>query len=576
MVRKKLTEINEKTTGFTDNDLQHVVSGGASWKVKLINLWNNFFKLKADEIYLQSVPGTNVDQTDPLNPVVEDYTSFESFDSQPTTNEVTLESDASPNHAVFYSTTGAWDSIIANSYPDPKDGAEVQFYIETDSNPGASFTILGISLGSTSGFKRGCYLFRYSLTDTAWLPPIFIPRDSGGTSAPTTSFQTETGAISDNDFQVSEDASPSHTLDIFFDDILEVNDTTVLSNSDPKAGARLIVKVNMNATPPTGTLTICGNVVPYPAPSTSLSYYFIFNGDEEDPLWIQMGIFNESVPATIVQDLSAPSATTVLSTEGLVGELAKKADLIISLTRAEAVALISDSKLSPGGDYLIINATFSISGYAVPVLLKALSETTFSVQGTTSVSGISRPINYDFTIDTILPGVSYSAIAPDADFDIEAGYVAYDEVIVVNVAYRCFGNPSGNAVWYALTGELDLSTLEFNSPGDFTQGSSPNYGTFYVQGNYAYGRLRVSVNYAYDVGSGSFRFDYPIPSSGSLSDINVFADIGYFINPLAGSSAGLLQHTIQDRGSRIEYSAEFTPDFVNPQFILIDFTYPLI
>lgn len=55
----KLTEIDEKTTGFTDNDLQHVVSGGSSWKVKLLNLWTNFYLAKVNALnFLGSITTT--------------------------------------------------------------------------------------------------------------------------------------------------------------------------------------------------------------------------------------------------------------------------------------------------------------------------------------------------------------------------------------------------------------------------------------------------------------------------------------------------------------------------------------
>lgn len=54
----KLTARTEKTSGFTPDDLAHVVSGGASWKAKLFNLANAFAAFFGITIDRTTVPGT--------------------------------------------------------------------------------------------------------------------------------------------------------------------------------------------------------------------------------------------------------------------------------------------------------------------------------------------------------------------------------------------------------------------------------------------------------------------------------------------------------------------------------------
>ena len=176
MAGEKLTQQQEKTSGFADDDLQHVVDvsntsqspQGSSFKVKLLNLW----KFLVTKI---SGRDTSVDNTTGVL-TINDYTSLQLEQSQPENPTIALSSDASPNHCVIIERDGgvALTGLTVTSYSNPKDGAIA--HVKVSSRIQGAFVILGTWVGgSGSDIEPSIFYSRYDQTGSAWIPIVRIP-----------------------------------------------------------------------------------------------------------------------------------------------------------------------------------------------------------------------------------------------------------------------------------------------------------------------------------------------------------------------------------------------------------------
>ena len=173
MAGEKLTQQQEKTSGFADDDLQHVVDvsfnpPGTSFKVKLLNLWK-FFVTKI------SGRDTSVDNTTGVL-TINDYTSLQLEQSQPENPTIALSSDASPNHCVIIERDGgvALTGLTVTSYYNPKDGAIA--HVKVSSRIQGAFVILGTWVGgSGSDIEPSIFYSRYDQTGSVWIPIARIP-----------------------------------------------------------------------------------------------------------------------------------------------------------------------------------------------------------------------------------------------------------------------------------------------------------------------------------------------------------------------------------------------------------------
>ena len=145
---------------------------------------------------VQSVTGVNVDNTDPANPVVNTFSSFESYLTQGATSTITLDANSTPNHGIVIDfTVDPYTSLTVNSYPSPKDGALV---IVNVNKPGGQLDILGAFMAANATQPR-TYISKYSAATSTWAPITSIPSSivsSVVAVAPITVSGTNTATIS--------------------------------------------------------------------------------------------------------------------------------------------------------------------------------------------------------------------------------------------------------------------------------------------------------------------------------------------------------------------------------------------
>jgi hypothetical protein len=145
---------------------------------------------------VQSVTGVNVDNTDPANPVVNTFSSFESYLTQGATSTITLDANSTPNHGIVIDfTVDPYTSLTVNSYPSPKDGALV---IVNVNKPGGQLDILGAFMAANATQPR-TYISKYSAATSTWVPITSIPSSivsSVVAVAPITVSGTNTATIS--------------------------------------------------------------------------------------------------------------------------------------------------------------------------------------------------------------------------------------------------------------------------------------------------------------------------------------------------------------------------------------------
>jgi hypothetical protein len=120
-----------------------------------------------------SVAGTNVDNTDPTNPIVEDFTSAQIVTNAADTYSLTLADTVSSNHYLFLQTASGdpFVDVTVTSYANPKDGAILVIKLARDGTD--DLTIPGFSAGT--GFQSGVYTARYSASEASWLPINYLP-----------------------------------------------------------------------------------------------------------------------------------------------------------------------------------------------------------------------------------------------------------------------------------------------------------------------------------------------------------------------------------------------------------------
>lgn len=145
---------------------------------------------------VQSVTGVNVDNTDPANPVVDTFSSFEAYLTQGATSTITLDANSTPNHGVFIDfTVDPYTSLTVNSYPSPKDGALV---IVRVNKAGGQLNVLG-GYVAANATRAGLYILKYDAASSAWAGMSFIPNSivsSVVAVAPITVSGTNTATIS--------------------------------------------------------------------------------------------------------------------------------------------------------------------------------------------------------------------------------------------------------------------------------------------------------------------------------------------------------------------------------------------
>lgn len=145
---------------------------------------------------VQSVTGVNVDNTDPANPVVDTFSSFESYLTQGATSTITLDANSTPNHGIVIDfTVDPYTSLTVNSYPSPKDGA---LAIVRVNKAGGQLNVLGAFIAANATQPR-TYISKYSTAASAWVPIASIPSNivsSVVAVAPITVSGTNTATIS--------------------------------------------------------------------------------------------------------------------------------------------------------------------------------------------------------------------------------------------------------------------------------------------------------------------------------------------------------------------------------------------
>jgi hypothetical protein len=145
---------------------------------------------------VQSVTGVNVDNTDPANPVVDTFSSFESYLTQGATSTITLDANSTPNHGIVIDfTVDPYTSLTVNSYPSPKDGA---LAIVRVNKAGGQLNVLGAFIAANASQPR-TYISKYSTAASAWVPIASIPSNivsSVAAVAPITVSGTNTSTIS--------------------------------------------------------------------------------------------------------------------------------------------------------------------------------------------------------------------------------------------------------------------------------------------------------------------------------------------------------------------------------------------
>jgi hypothetical protein len=186
-----LTDQDEKTTGFADADVVHVVDvsdtsqnpAGSSFKVKLINLVKFWFAKISGRDIVNSGDGTIT---------INDYTSSQIEESQPVDATIALDADLSTDHYVLIAFDATWDSLTITHPGSPLDGAIVDFQINEASSVGADINIMGFTVGGGSTvFRAGVYHFRYLEEYAGWFPVGDFP------TAPASSILTS--SITDGD-----------------------------------------------------------------------------------------------------------------------------------------------------------------------------------------------------------------------------------------------------------------------------------------------------------------------------------------------------------------------------------------
>jgi hypothetical protein len=145
---------------------------------------------------VQSVTGVNVDNTDPANPVVDTFSSFESYLTQGATSTITLDANSTPNHGIVIDfTVDPYTSLTVNSYPSPTDGA---LAIVRVNKAGGQLNVLGAFIAANATQPR-TYISKYSTAASAWAPIASIPSNivsSVAAVAPITVSGTNTATVS--------------------------------------------------------------------------------------------------------------------------------------------------------------------------------------------------------------------------------------------------------------------------------------------------------------------------------------------------------------------------------------------
>ena len=176
MAGEKLTQQQEKTSGFADDDLQHVVDvsntsqspQGSSFKVKLLNLWK-FFVTKI------SGRDTSVDNTTGVL-TINDYSSWQSeVGGAIFTVAIPDTASAKHNMLVWRSGGGSFDELTVTGYASPKDGATVTIRV---ANPVVTnMVLLGNAYSGAAPSPAGTYTFVFN--GATW-SPIAVQFESPG------------------------------------------------------------------------------------------------------------------------------------------------------------------------------------------------------------------------------------------------------------------------------------------------------------------------------------------------------------------------------------------------------------
>ena len=176
MAGEKLTQQQEKTSGFADDDLQHVVDvsntsqspQGSSFKVKLLNLW----KFLVTKI---SGRDTSVDNTTGVL-TINDYSSWQSeVGGAIFTVAIPDTASAKHNMLVWRSGGGSFDELTVTGYASPKDGATVTIRV---ANPVVTnMVLLGNAYSGAAPSPAGTYTFVFN--GATW-SPIAVQFESPG------------------------------------------------------------------------------------------------------------------------------------------------------------------------------------------------------------------------------------------------------------------------------------------------------------------------------------------------------------------------------------------------------------